>query len=110
MIPMISATKQRPMPHNLANYERCLRHAYLSPNTIKVYLASVYSYYNIYSEITAKKLDEYKTFLEAHYSPRSVNLHIIGMNRYLNYIGKPELKLHIIRFRQKNYLDEVVNW
>lgn len=96
--------------HNLIDYRRSLERSYLSTNTVKVYLSSVYTYYNIYKGITAKNLDGFRKCLESHYSPRSANLYIIGMNRYLKYLGKPELKLHVIRFRQKNYLDDVLSY
>lgn len=60
--------------------------------------------------MTAKNLDGYKKYLETHYCPRSANLHIIGINRYLKFLGKSELRLPCIRVRQKNYLDDVISY
>lgn len=98
------------MLKNLTNYQKSLERSYLSKNTVKVYLTAAYTYYNIYKEVTAKNLDGYRQYLETHYGPRSANLHIIGMNRYLKFLGKPELKLPSIRVRQKNYLDDVISF
>lgn len=94
----------------LIDYRKSLERSYLSKNTVKVYLTSVYTYYNIYKEVSAKNLDAFKEYLETHYCPRSVNLHIIGFNRYLKFIGKPELKLPSIRVRQKNFLDDIISY
>lgn len=107
---MEALKKQRPMQRKFLDYQRCLERSFLSANTVKVYLTAVYTYYNIYKEISSKSLDDYKKYLETHYNPRSANLHIIGLNRYLKYIGKSELKLHTIRFRQKTYLDNVISY
>lgn len=98
------------MHKNLTEFQKSLERSCLSRNTVKVYLASVYTYYNVYKEVTAKNLDAFKKHLETHYSPRSVNLRIIGFNRYLNFIGKPELRLHTIRVRQKNFLDDIISY
>lgn len=98
------------MCKNLTDYQKSLMHTYLSTNTVKVYLSSVYTYYNIYREISGKNLDDYQRYLESHYSPRSVNLHIIAINRYLKFIGKSELCLHLMRFKERNYLDDVISF
>lgn len=102
--------KQRPMQKKLIDYQKSLERSSLSKNSIKVYLSAVYTYYNIYKEVSAKNLDSYKKYLGTHYNPRSANLHIIGLNRYLAYIGKPELRLHSFRFREKNYLDDIISY
>lgn len=102
--------KQRPMHRRIQDYQKSLERAFLSANTIKVYLSAVYTYYNINRDLTSKSLNDYKKYLESHYNPRSANLHIIGLNRYLKYLGKSELKLHTIRFRQNNYLDNIISY
>lgn len=98
------------MHKKFTDYQKSLERSCLSENTVKVYLTSVYTYYNIYKEVSAKNLDAFKKYLETHYCPRSANLHIIGFNRYLKFLGKPELKLPSIRVRQKNYLDDVISY
>lgn len=107
---MVAVKHQHPMHKNLTDYQKSLERSYLSKNTVRVYLKSVYTYYNIYKELTAKTLDGYKEYLETHYCPRSANLHIIGINRYLKYLGKSGMKLPSIRIRQKNYLDDVISF
>lgn len=110
MICVDAIIKQRPMQKKLIDYQKSLERSSLSKNSIKVYLSAVYTYYNIYKEVSAKNLDSYKKYLGTHYNPRSANLHIIGLNRYLAYIGKPELRLHSFRFREKNYLDDIISY
>lgn len=94
---------------SLNDYRHRLEQQHLSPSTVRVYTAAVYTFLNIYSQISAKNLDEYKKYLEIHYSPRTTNLYIIGINRYLKYLGKAELQLHVKRLRHPNYLENAIN-
>lgn len=107
---MEALIKQRPMHRKLYNYQKSLERSFLSTNTVKAYLNAVNTYYNIYNDISSKSLESYKKYLETHYNPRSFNLHVIGLNRYLKYIGKSELKLQTIRFRQNSHLDNILSY
>lgn len=81
------------MQRKFLDYQRSLERSFLSANTVKVYLTAVYTYYNIYKEISSKSLDDYKKYLETHYNPRSANLHIIGSSN-------PQINLTIRNVRE----------
>lgn len=98
------------LPITAAEYRQFLEKSSYSKNTIKAYLSVVYTYYNIYKEANQSCLSEYKMYLEKHYCPRSANLHIIGLNRYLSFIGKSDLKLPTIKVSQKSFCDDIISY
>lgn len=100
---------QRPTMKRLDEFQRYLEQLHLSKSTIRVYLSAVYTYYNIYEKVNTVNLDGFKAYLENHYMPRSTNLYIIGLNRYLKYIGKSDLLLHTKRLRHQNFLDGIIS-
>lgn len=92
------------------NYRLSLEKALFSSNTIRAYMLAVDTYYNIYKEVSPENLFEYKVYLETHYRPRSANLLIIGLNRYLKFIGKPELRIPTLKVSQKSYCDDIISY
>lgn len=98
------------LPVTIAEYRQSLEKSSYSENTIKAYISAVYTYYNIYKEVSLECLSEYKMYLEKHYSPRSANLRIIGLNRYLKYTGKTDLMLPTIKVSQKSFCDDIISY
>lgn len=90
------------------NYNLFLENENLSHNTIRAYLYGV-EYYLSHYEITIEDLLQYKGFLVENYKPKTVNLRIQSINKYLDYIGKTELKLQCIKIQQKTYLEDVIS-
>lgn len=82
----------------------------LSPNTVKIYCFSAYTFLNIYKRINAQNVISFQHYLEEHYSARSANLRIIAFNKFLTFAGKEEYKLKITKCRQANYLDNVLTY
>ncbi len=81
----------------------------LSNNTISAYLVAVKDFTSRYSEINKKNLLLYKTYLIENYKSKSVNLKIQAVNRYLDYIKKPDLKLKYVKVQQKSFLENVIS-
>ena len=98
------------MQHNIEKFRLSLVKNQLSPNTIKAYIVSIYTFLNIYKIINADNVLSYYNYLIANYSPKSANLRIIAFNKYLLYIGKPEYKLRLLKCRQSSYLDNIVSF
>lgn len=94
----------------LENYRLRLYKEHLSPNTIKAYYFSAYTFLNIYKRITAKNVMAFEHYIEGKYSPKGANLRIIAFNRFLNFVGKPEYRLKVIKCRQANYLDNILSY
>lgn len=94
---------------DVRHYEKYLNKKNMSDNTVKSYTWTVKNYFQKYKHITKKNLLSYKGFLMENYSPRTVNLRILGINSYLKYIRKTILSLQCIKIQQKPYLENVVS-
>ncbi|WP_225744539.1 tyrosine-type recombinase/integrase [Marinilactibacillus sp. Marseille-P9653] len=80
----------------------------LSESTIKAYLYAVEIFSDTYT-VDHKQLLEYKGYLIEHYKPQTTNLRINGINRYLEYLGRTDLRLKTIKFQQKTFLENVIS-
>ena len=90
-------------------YEKHLRKANLSENTIESYLWTVDYYHNHYESINKENLLAYKGYLMEFFKPKTVNLRIQAINKYLEFLGKDKLKLKAVKVQQKNFLENVIS-
>jgi site-specific recombinase XerD len=81
----------------------------LSKNTIQSYSHTVEHFLGLFEEINKTNLLEYKNFLLDNYKPKTVNLRIQALNKYLEYLGKEDFKLKFIKFQQTNFLDRIIS-
>ena len=72
----------------LQDFEQFLKRSNLSENTIESYLWTVERFIDRYGVISEKSLLEYKGYLVEQFKPKTVNLRIQGMNKYLAFTGK----------------------
>jgi len=91
------------------DFERSLTRANLSANTISAYLFAVEQFTKKYKRMTKANLLAYKGFLTETYKPKTVNLRIQGINKFLAYIGQERLQLKAIKIQQKNFLENVIS-
>lgn len=80
----------------------------LSSLSVKVYQQAVRLYFDLYRDVGQCQLQEYRQHLIAHYKAQTVNLYIIGMNKYLAFIGMDRWRLRNIKVQQ-TYLDNVIS-
>lgn len=78
-------------------------------NTINSYLFSIAHFKAIYKGLTKTNLLSFKAFLIKNYKPKTVNLRINGINKYLEFRGTPEMKLSQIKVQQKTFLENVIS-
>lgn len=90
-------------------FEEHLKKCNLSENTLASYLWTVDYFCRNYTGVTKENLLAYKGFLMDRYKPKTVNLRIQAMNKYLDYLGKPELRLKAVKVQQKNFLENVIS-
>lgn len=90
-------------------FERHLRRAHLSENTIASYIFAIKKYDEQYGEITQKNLRAYKVWLIESYKPKTVNLRLRAINCYLEYTGHEKWKLPFVRVQQKTFLENVIS-
>lgn len=94
---------------NLDDFEARLRKDGLTENTIRSYVWTLDYYLQNYPLLDEENLLAYKGYLMEFFKPRTVNLRIQAMNRFLDYSGKHELRLKAIKIQQKSFLENVIS-
>ena len=82
----------------------------LSTNTISSYIIAIKHYFSIFDEISKSNLLAYKGFLIENYQPKTVNLKIQAINKYIDFINKSDLKLKFVKVQRKNFLENVISY
>lgn len=90
-------------------FEGYLRNGNLSENTITSYLWTVEYYNSHYDSISKGNLLAYKGYLMESFKPKTVNLRIQGINKYLEYLSKEKLQLKAVKVQQRNFLENVIS-
>lgn len=90
-------------------FEKYLRKENLATNTITSYIWTLDYFLEHYDGITNENLLAYKGYLMEHYKPKTVNLRIQGINKYLEFIGKNNLCLKAVKVQQRNFLENVIS-
>lgn len=94
----------------LDTYEKQLRQTNLSENTILSYRYSLEQYLKTYgSSFEKKDLLAFKAELIENYSPKTVNLRILAINKYLEFNHLEERKLKMVKVQQRNHLENVIS-
>ena len=90
-------------------FEQHLRKSNLSENTIHSYLWTVDFYHAHYDEVNKENLLAYKGYLMEFFKPKTVNLRIQAMNKYLDFLHRDRLRLKAVKVQQKNFLENVIS-
>ena len=90
-------------------FETHLRRNNLSENTIASYLWTANYYLNHYDGVNKENLLAYKGYLLEFFKPKTVNLRIQAINKYLEFIKKEKLQLKSIKVQQKSFLENVIS-
>ena len=94
----------------IEEFRKSLKQTNLSTNTIDSYIRSAKQFFVMYEgSISKKNLISYKNFLIENYKPKTVNLRIQALNKYLEFIKKDELKLKYIKVQQRTFLENVIS-
>lgn len=94
----------------LNTFERELRQGNYAENTIAAYRYAVRDYYSRYPRIDKLNLLEYRELLIESKSPKTVNLRLQGINKYLVAIGKKELQLKFVKVQEETFLENVISY
>jgi site-specific recombinase XerD len=90
-------------------FETHLRKGNLSENTISSYLWTADYYLVHYGNVNKKSLLAYKGYLLENFKPKTVNLRIQAVNKYLEFIGEEKLQLKFVKVQQKSFLENVIS-
>jgi len=91
------------------HFEAHLRRGNLSENTITSYLWTVDYFQSHYDRMSTENLLAYKGYLLERFKPKTVNLRVQGINKYLEFLDKDKLKLKFVKIQQKNFLENVIS-
>ena len=94
---------------DLEKFAAFLRKTNKSANTVASYCFAARQYTTHFGEFTKKNLLLYKAFLMERFKPKTVNIRLLAMNAYATCIGKPTLKMPLIRIQQKPFLENVIS-
>ena len=91
------------------DFEFYLRNENMSSNTVQAYTYAVRDYMDRHKEITKRKLLDYKAYLMENFKPKTVNLRIQAINKYLDFTKHTRLKLKSVKVQQRSYLENVIS-
>lgn len=97
------------MANELEKFEVFLNHENMSKNTVSAYCYAIRDFNERYKEITKKNLLLYKNYLLENFKPKTVNLRIQALNKYLQFINRPRLHLKSVKVQQRSYLENVIS-
>ena len=92
--------------NELIPFEQYLRKQNLSENTVTSYLWTIRYYTENYEDFSKENLLAYKGWLVEYFKPKTVNLRIQAINKYLVFIGKDKMQLKQVKVQQKNFLEK----
>lgn len=92
-----------------SSFEKYLRKQNLSDNTLTSYLWTIKYYKDHYEDFSKVNLIAYKNYLIEYFKPKTVNLRLQGLNKYLIFIKKEKLQLKFVKEQQKNFLENVIS-
>lgn len=91
------------------SFQKQLQKEELAHNTIVAYTYAVKLFVEKFRDINKKNLLLFKAQQMEQFKPKTVNLRIQALNKYLVYIRKPKLQLKSIKIQQKTYLENVIS-
>lgn len=81
----------------------------MAKNTVSAYIYAVNEFHAKHKSVKKNELLLYKTYLIEKFKPKTVNLRIQALNKYLEFLGKPELRLKSVKVQQRTYLENVIS-
>lgn len=90
-------------------FRRCLVAEGLSSSTIEAYCWTVDYFLRAYDGVSQENLLAYKGYLMEFFKPKTVNLRIQALNRYLKFIGQERLRLKAVKIQQRAFLENVIS-
>lgn len=95
---------------SISDFSFCLQKEGLSPRTIDSYVKAIGYYTQQYGGgFGTKDLLAYRGFLTTRYKPKTANLRIQAINRYLSFLGMSDRRLKAVKLQSKSFLENVIS-
>lgn len=91
------------------SFKTALRESNMAENTISAYLYAVNDYFSKYKTLNKRNLLLYKAHVIEQFKPKTVNLRIQALNKFLEHVGKRKLRLKSVKVQQRTYLENVIS-
>lgn len=91
------------------DFIKYLKSMNLSDNTICSYIGTIEMFDAMFKEVNKNNLLAFKGYLIERFKPKTVNLRIQAINKYLHYLNKRDLCLKSIKIQQKTFLENVIS-
>jgi len=91
------------------SFKTALRESNMAENTISAYVYAVNDYFTKHKTLNKRNLLLYKANLIEQFKPKTVNLRIQALNKFLEHVGKPKLRLKSVKVQQRTYLENVIS-
>ena len=95
------------------DYEKFLEQSGFARNTVNTYVETARLFLARYGEVSEKSLCDYKVFLMEHYKPKTVNLRLHAINKYLDFLHKGREgafnKIKGVKDPQRAFLENVIS-
>ena len=97
----------------LEKFKMELLHNELTQTTISRYMTDIKQFVQkmdikSIDDINKSKLLEYKEYLINNFKPSSCNIKLIGINKFLDFLGLKDLKLKLPKQQKKNVLEDMM--
>ena len=90
-------------------FKEFLKKSNLSENTIKSYLWTIEFFNTHYDRVSKEHLLAYNEYITEFFKPKTVNLRIQAINKYLEYLHKDKLQLRTVKVQNKNFMENVIS-
>ena len=101
--------KESTMKEIIDAFARALEREELAANTVRSYRKTVESFFRQFDKIDKRSLLSFKGFLVENYKAKTVNLRLQAINRFLDFLKKPSLKLRFVKIQQAAFLENVIS-
>jgi len=91
------------------SFKTALRESNMAENTISAYIYAVNDYFSKYKMLNKRNLLLYKANIIETFSPKTVNLRIQALNKFLEHTGKSKLRLKSVKVQQHTFLENVIS-
>ena len=97
------------MDEQITKFKKHLEKAELSGKTIDSYMWTLGYFFSNYEKLNKENILAYKGYLSGSFQPQTVNLRLQAINKYLEFIDNPRLKVKFVKVQQKSFLENVIS-
>lgn len=91
------------------SFKTVLRESNMAENTISAYVYAVNDYFSKHKTLNKRNLLLYKANIIEQFRPKTVNLRIQALNKFLEHTGKSKLRLKSVKVQQHTFLENVIS-